>query len=73
VRRYPCAVRVRVNGEDRDLGQGATLQTLVAELGLERRRIAVELNADVVSRERWHAVELRDADRVEIVQFVGGG
>jgi len=66
-------VRVRVNGEDRELGEGATLETLVSELGLGLRKIAVELNADVVSRERWPAVELRDADRVEIVQFVGGG
>ena len=73
MRRYPCAVRVRVNGEDRELGSGSTVESLVAELGLERRRIAVELNADVVSRERWHSVELRDEDHVEIVQFVGGG
>jgi len=66
-------VRVRVNGEDRELGDGATLETLVTELGLGLRRIAVELNADVIAREQWPAVALREEDRIEIVQFVGGG
>jgi thiamine biosynthesis protein ThiS len=66
-------VRVQINGEERDIDPGATLASLVAELGLGERRIAVELNHGVVSRDRWPAVELRAHDRVEIVQFVGGG
>jgi len=66
-------VRVQINGEERDIDAGATLASLVAELGLGERRIAVELNHGVVSRDRWSAVELRDHDLVEIVQFVGGG
>jgi thiamine biosynthesis protein ThiS len=66
-------VRVQINGEERDIDAGATLASLVAELGLGERRIAVELNHGVVSRDRWSAVELRDQDLVEIVQFVGGG
>jgi len=66
-------VRVQINGEERDIDAGATLASLVAELGLGERRIAVELNHGVVRRDRWPAVELRDHDLVEIVQFVGGG
>lgn len=66
-------MRVQINGEERDIDAGATLASLVAELGLGERRIAVELNHGVVSRDRWSAVELRDQDLVEIVQFVGGG
>lgn len=66
-------MRVQINGEKRDIDPGATLASLVAELGLGERRIAVELNHGVVSRDRWSAVELRDDDLVEIVQFVGGG
>ena len=66
-------MRVQINGEERDIDAGATLASLVAELGLGERRIAVELNHGVVSRDRWSAVELRDDDLVEIVQFVGGG
>lgn len=66
-------MRVQINGEERDIDAGATLASLVAELGLGERRIAVELNHGVVSRDRWSTVELRDRDLVEIVQFVGGG
>jgi thiamine biosynthesis protein ThiS len=66
-------VNVRVNGEEREIAAGATIGSLVCELGLGARRVAVELNADVVSREHWQTVELKEHDRVEIVQFVGGG
>ena len=66
-------VHVNVNGEEREIDAGATLASLVAALGLAERRIAVELNRDVVAREEWPSTELKAHDRVEIVQFVGGG
>jgi thiamine biosynthesis protein ThiS len=66
-------VHVKINGEQREIGVGATVASLVAELGLATRRVAVELNRDVVTRDRWPAVELKEHDQLEIVQFVGGG
>ena len=64
---------VTVNGEPRTLGDGTTVAVLIAELGLRDRRLAVEVNRDVVSRDRYAEQELRPGDVVEIVQFVGGG
>ena len=62
-----------VNDEPRELPPGATVADLVAALGLGPRRIAVEVNLDVVPRARYGDTVLADGDRVEVVHFVGGG
>jgi len=66
-------VQVIVNDEPRTLPDGATVADLVATLGLGPRRIAVEVNLDVVPRATYAEVRLRDGDRVEVIHFVGGG
>lgn len=66
-------MRVTVNGDTRELRDGATVDELVTLLGFAGRRIAVEVNLDVVPRERIAQHVLRDGDTVEIVQFIGGG
>lgn len=66
-------MRVELNGEPQELGEGATLLTLIEQLALAPERVAVELNRDVVRRADWPDTRLSDGDRVEIVHFVGGG
>jgi sulfur carrier protein len=66
-------LRIELNGEAKELDEGATLQTLVEQLGLAPERLAVEHNREVVRRADWPALKLTDGDRVEIVHFVGGG
>jgi sulfur carrier protein len=64
---------VQLNGESREVGDGATLDDLVSELSLTPARIAVELNQKVVRRDHWPKTSLTEGDRIEIVHFVGGG
>jgi thiamine biosynthesis protein ThiS len=64
---------VEVNGERTEIDPKTTLESLVVDLGLASRRVAVELNHEVVERTRWPDLMLADDDRLEIVQFVGGG
>ena len=66
-------MQVIVNDEPRTLPDGATVADLVASLGLGPRRIAVEVNVQVVPRAGYGARALCDGDRVEIILFVGGG
>jgi thiamine biosynthesis protein ThiS len=66
-------MNVCVNGRDTAVRSGATVAELIDTLGLGSKRVAVELNRDVVARDDWQHTELRESDRVEIVQFVGGG
>jgi sulfur carrier protein len=64
---------IHVNGAPRALAAGQTLAELVRALALEGRRIAVELNGEIVPRSRYAETPLRAGDRVEIVGAVGGG
>ena len=66
-------MKLQVNGEERSFSGAATLAALIEQLGMRADRVAVELNREIVARERWSATELREGDRLEIVHFVGGG
>jgi len=66
-------VKLTVNGEEKRVSDGLTLSELVRELGLEKNPIAVELNRQVVPRDRHGATRLSEGDRLEIVTLVGGG
>ena len=69
-------MKLTINGESRDLESPSavfTLTALVELLGMKPDRVAVELNRDIVPRDRWSETNLSDGDRLEIVHFVGGG
>jgi thiazole synthase len=62
-----------INGEDRQVSGPITLKALLAELGLEPAKIAVERNLEIVPRSQYEAVTVDEGDRLEIVHFIGGG
>lgn len=67
---------IQINGESRhfpDCAGPFTVAALVAELGYAGKRIAVELNGDIVPRSQHSEARLASGDRVEIVVAVGGG
>ena len=64
---------IQVNGESREIADGATLASLLAAIGVRRDGPAVALNDDVVPRGRHSATALRDGDRLEIIVAVAGG
>ena len=66
-------MKLTLNGEERIISGVTTLTDLVKKLDLTNKPIAVELNLNVVPKARLDATLLSDGDKVEIVQFVGGG
>lgn len=67
------AVDITVNGELKQVPEDISLRELVVQMGLEGRRIAVELNLDIVPRSEHSQTMLKTGDRVEIVHAIGGG
>jgi len=65
-------MKVRVNGEVREVAEKTTVLALIVSLGLKPDRVAAELNRQLV-RSGGYDVELREGDEVEIVTFAGGG
>ena len=66
-------MRLIINGEERGFPGELTVAALLEQLGMKADRVAVELNREIVPRERWSDTVTRDGDRLEIVHFVGGG
>ena len=70
-------MNLHINGEARSFPDspplGFTLAALIESLNMKPDRVAVELNRDIVPRDRWPETPLKEGDRLEIVHFVGGG
>lgn len=66
-------MQIRLNGEPRELEGPMTVSQLLALLGIEPLRVAVEHNLVVVKRGKYGETVVNDGDEVEIVNFVGGG
>ena len=64
---------ILVNGEPRGILPGSTVAGMLAQLGLDRRKVAVERNEEIVSRSAYDTAMLGAGDRIEIVHFIGGG
>jgi len=65
-------MRLIINGENFDSSAG-TLKELLSELKIESGRVAVEVNLSIVKKADYESYKLKDGDKVEIVNFVGGG
>ncbi|MCW2918619.1 MAG: thiamine biosynthesis protein ThiS [Actinomycetia bacterium] len=64
---------VIVNGEPREIADGATVASVVAAVTKATAGVAVALNDEVVRRAEWTATPIRDADRLEVLTAVQGG
>lgn len=64
---------IQVNGEKRETAAGATVASLLNQLGLNSGRVAVEHNLQILPKAKWTETQIAAGDRLEIVQFVGGG
>jgi sulfur carrier protein len=65
-------MRIQVNGDTREVS-ARTILELVEALGLDVRKVAVERNLEIVPRSLHATTTLAEGDRIELVQFVGGG
>ena len=64
---------VTVNGESTETKDGGTIGELLLQLQIQRERVAVEVNLDIIPKTGYDSHSLATGDRIEIVQFVGGG
>ena len=66
-------MKIQLNGEEREIREGLSLAQLVASLAPEGSRYAVEVNEELVPRSQHQSYLLKEQDRVEMVQAIGGG
>ena len=66
-------MKIILNGEDFEIAEPLSLSSLLAQLEIDTRRVAVEHNLIVVKREQLDTVTVSEGDQIEVVNFVGGG
>lgn len=66
-------MQIQLNGEAMELPAGSTVEALIEKLALAGKRLAVEVNEDIVPRSQHPEFILNDGDRVEVVHAIGGG
>ena len=66
-------ITIVLNDEERKIDGAVTVDRLLDLFSLPRRRVAIELNKEVVRKQDWPETKINDADRIEVIHFVGGG
>ncbi len=66
-------MQIQLNGDSLEVQQGTSITGLLEQLELGERRVAVELNLEIVPRSQHAETVLKDGDRVEVVHAIGGG
>lgn len=62
-----------VNGEDKSFADNSTLQAIIDELRVEEKVMAAAVNMEIVKKDEWNKFIVKENDRLELLQFVGGG
>lgn len=66
-------MQIKINGKNETVKSSLNLGELIAEKGLTPEHIVVEHNYNIISREEWSRIKVKDDDNIEIISFVGGG
>lgn len=66
-------MKLKLNGEEKEVGDGLSVATLLEQLQIRPARVVVERNREIVPRDSYNSVLLAEGDTLEIVHFVGGG
>ena len=66
-------IQVRLNGKDRDITLGHTVQSLLEAIEINPLAVVVEVNREILNRDQYSDVGVQEGDTIEVVHFVGGG
>ena len=65
--------KIQLNGDLYEINNGTSLNELLNKLKIEKNKVAIEVNGEIVERKKYSDLILNKNDKVEIVQFIGGG
>ena len=66
-------MKIIINGEIKEVNKGTTLDELLVKLNLTGKVMAAAVNMDIVKQDNWKDYKLKDSDKLELLDFVGGG
>jgi len=65
--------KIQLNGDPYEINNGTNLNELLNKLKIQKNKVAIEVNGEIVEKNKYPNLILNKGDKVEIVQFIGGG
>jgi sulfur carrier protein len=65
--------KIQLNGDPYEINDGTNLNKLLNKLKIQKNKVAIEVNGEIVEKKKYQNLILNKGDKVEIVQFIGGG
>jgi len=66
-------MEIIINGQTKEIQENITLDNLLKELSLDGKVMAAAVNMEIVKQDNWNNFQLSDGDKLELLDFVGGG
>ena len=66
-------IKIKINGKIKSINENYKIQTLIKELNIPIKKVAIELNQEILDKKKLNRIKLKKNDIVEIVHFIGGG
>ena len=65
--------KIQLNGDPFEINKGTNLDELLNKLKIQKNKVAIEVNGEIVQKDKYSNLVLNKSDKVEIVHFIGGG
>ena len=66
-------IKIRVNGKFKSISYNCSVSDLVKKLKISMKKVAIELNQEIIDKKKINKINLKKNDKIEIVHFIGGG
>ena len=66
-------IKIKINGKIKSINQDSNLSLVLKNLKIPLNKVAIELNEEIIDKKKINKIKLNKNDKIEIVQFIGGG
>ena len=66
-------IKIKINGKTKLIAENSKIQTLINDLKIPLKKVAIELNHKILDKKKLNKIKLKKSDKIEIVHFIGGG
>ena len=66
-------IKIRLNGKEKQISENSKINNLINDLKIPIKKVAIELNREILDKKKLNKIKLKKNDKVEIVHFIGGG
>ena len=66
-------IKIKINGKIKTINENAKLLNLVKNLKIPIKKVAIELNQEIIDKKKLNIIKLKKNDKIEVVHFIGGG